>query len=240
MAKKHYFLLIDTETTQTGKVADFGAIVCDRKGNVLTSCAILVRDFYSNPDAHPLFHIVGTTDATWSRAKLPARYARYNEMLAQGSRMLASVAAVNNWLAKVAVQYAPTLTAYNIGFDAGVCDRTGINLDLFTDRFCLWHAAADKWGHKKSFLQMVLATGGFNSATPKGNWSYQTNAEIMARYVMGDPTLPAEPHTAFEDARDYELPILRSLVADTPRADYMTPRGYNWKEYQVRDYFGVK
>ena len=34
MAKRDYFLIVDTETTQTDMVADFGAIICDRKGNI--------------------------------------------------------------------------------------------------------------------------------------------------------------------------------------------------------------
>ncbi len=47
MARKKYFMIIDTETTQTDKVVDFGAIVVDKKGNVQTSCAILVREMFN-------------------------------------------------------------------------------------------------------------------------------------------------------------------------------------------------
>ena len=44
MAKKEYFLIIDTETTANDTVFDFGAVVCDRKGNIVNKCAIIVKE----------------------------------------------------------------------------------------------------------------------------------------------------------------------------------------------------
>jgi hypothetical protein len=70
--------------------------------------------------------------------------------------------------------------------------------------------------------------------------SYHTNAEAMARFVLGNPDLPDEPHTALEDAIHYELPILKQLIATTKKADYMSPASYNWRDYQVKDWFSVK
>ena len=52
MAKKQFFLIIDTETTQCDNVADFGAVVCDRQGNIFEHCAVLVNDFKNEQ----LFH----------------------------------------------------------------------------------------------------------------------------------------------------------------------------------------
>lgn len=238
MARK-YFLIIDTETTQTGKVVDFGAVVCDRQGNVVNSCGVLIRELFNSPDTDPLFF---TADANplWGRANLPARYAAYQRQLENGSRMLASVPAVNRWLAKVAAQYRPILTAYNLAFDAGKMSATDIDHGLFDKRFCLWHAAAAKWGHTKKFRQFVLDTVSFNAPTKLGNMSYLTNAEIMARFVLGDPSLPDEPHTALEDAMDYERPILAALVKNTPPSEYMNPPVYDWRQYQVKDWFAAK
>jgi len=39
--KKDYYLIIDTETTMNDKVADFGAVVIDRQGNIQTQCGVL-------------------------------------------------------------------------------------------------------------------------------------------------------------------------------------------------------
>lgn len=239
MAKKKFFLILDTETTQTDKVADFGAVICDKQGNIHAQAGVLVRDFYLEKDSHPLFH-TKDADPLWGKVNLPRRYAEYDRMIENGSRMLATVAAVNRWLAQAAVKYAPTLTAYNLAFDKGKCSNSGIDLSLFADSFCLWHASAQKWGHSKAYRKFILDTVGFNPPTSKGNMSYFTNAEAMARFVLGNPDLPNEPHTALEDALHYELPILQKLVATTPKVEYMNPTGYNWRNYQVKDWFIAK
>jgi hypothetical protein len=236
MGRKKTFLIIDTETTQTDKVADFGAAVVDKHGNVLAQCGVLLREFYLDSDNHPLFHS-RDADPLWGRANLPKRYENYSQMITRGDRMLATVPAVNRWLAKVAVQYRPTLTAYNLAFDKSKCRNSGIDLDIFETSFCLWHAAAAKWGKTKAYRQFVLDTVGFNKPTALGNMSYHTNAEIMARFVMNLPELPDEPHTALEDILDYEHPVLTALVRNTPPADYMNPPGYNWRDFQVKGNF---
>jgi len=239
MAKKKFFLIVDTETTQTDKVADFGAVICDRQGKVHQSMGVLTREFYAHPRLHPLFHIYGDAGDLWSKANLPARYARYDAMVENGSRMVATVPAINRWLAKAAATYRPTLTAYNLAFDAGKCQNSDIDLSLFPERFCLWHAAAQKWGQSRPYLQFILDTVGFNPPTAKGNMSYLTNAEVMARFVTGD-NLPPEPHTALEDALGYELPILKALIANEKKARYMNPVAYSWRDYQVKDKFKVR
>ena len=179
MGRKKTFLIVDTETTQTEKVADIGCVVVDKEGNVLAQMGALVREFYLDSDAHPLF--------------LP--------------------------------------------FDSGKCSNSGIDLDIFEKRFCLWAASAEKWGKTKAYRQFVLDTVGFNKPTKLGNMSYHTNAEIMARFVLDNPMMPDEPHTALEDALHYEAPILTALVKNTPVADYMNPPGYNWRNFQVKGNF---
>jgi len=240
MAKKKFFLIIDTETTQTEKVADFGAVVCDRQGKIHAQAGVLIRDFYLDREHHPLFHTKDNADPLWGIKNLPKRYANYDSMLENGSRMLATVNAVNRWLSQVAVKYQPTLTAYNLAFDKDKCSKSDIDLTIFEQRFCLWHASAAKWGHTKTYRKFILETAGFNTPTKLRNMSYHTNAEAMARYVLGNPDMPDEPHTALEDAIHYELPILEKLINSTPKAEYMNPAGYNWRDYQVKDWFTVK
>jgi hypothetical protein len=237
MAKK-YFLIVDTETTQTGLVADFGAVVCDKRGNVVASCAALVRETFLHPEDHPLFYTKDTSPL-WGKANLPKRYAAYNAMIENGSRMVASIPAINRWLAKANVAFSPVLTAYNLAFDQNAMTLTGIDHTIFAKRFCLWQAAAHKWGQSRAYRETVLETLAFNSPTKHGNMSYQTNAEVMARYVTANPSLPDEPHTAYEDALEYELPILVALVKNTPPKDYMNASPYNWRDYQVKDHFKV-
>jgi hypothetical protein len=239
MARKKFFLIVDTETTQTDRVADFGAVICDRQGVIYAECGVLVREFYLEREQHPLFHSKDA-DPLWGIRNLPARYAAYDEMLANGSRMLATVPAVNSWLAKALAKYRPVLTAYNLNFDLGKCRNTGIDLSIFEEKFCLWYASAHKWMRTKEYRQFILDGHHFNPPTAHGNMSFQTKAEPMAAFVLGDPDMPNEPHTALEDARDYELPILRRLVATSKTADYMNAPAVTWRDVQVKDWYKPK
>lgn len=235
MGRKKFFLIVDTETTQSERVADLGAIIADKQGNIHASMGVLVREFFLDKEKHPLFYS-HDADPLWGKAGLPKRYANYDEMLNSGSRMLASVPAINRWLAKAATQFDPILTAYNLAFDAGKCRNSGIDLDLFDNRFCLWHAAYTKWAKTKAYRRFILENHLFNPPTKAGNMSYTTKADYMAQFILG-PDLPPEPHTALEDARDYELPILKALVKNTKPKEYMNPEPFNWRELQVRDNF---
>lgn len=239
MAKATHYLIIDTETTQNQKVADFGAIITNRKGEILASCGVLIREFYLDRENSPLFHSKDA-DPLWGIANLPGRYAAYDAMLQDGRRMLASVAAVNRWLAKVNVKYRPIATAYNKAFDWHKLANSGIDVEQFEQSFCLWHAAANKWAKTKAYRQFILENVGFNPPTKHKNMSYQTNAEVMARFVLNDPNMPDEPHTALEDAKDYELPILHRLLQVTKTKDLFTATPYNWREFQVKDWFAPK
>jgi hypothetical protein len=187
--------------------------------------------------AHPLFHNYDKADTLWGKATLQARYDRYNAMVQNGSRMVATVAAINSWLAKAVAKYNPTLTAYNINFDEGKCANTGIDLTMFQSRFCLWYAAFTKWGHTKNYRNFVLQVHAFNPPTKLGNMSYKTNAETMCRFVLNKPMLPDEPHTALEDARDYELPILVELLKNKKKKDLLEIVPYDWRKTQVKDWF---
>ena len=238
MAKKDYFLIIDTETTQDGLVADFGAVVVDRKGNILTQCAVMVNGIFTDMKNHPLFF---TTDgsAIWDKSTVDRRYAKYNKMVESGSRMIASVHAINRWLEKVKATYNPYLTAYNLAFDLDKCSNTEIDLTMFSKSFCLWYAAYSKWVHTRNYRAFVLENHCFNKPTKFKNMTFQTNAEVMARFVLNQPELVDEPHTALEDVIFYELPILLKLLKNTKKEKWLNPEPYNWRECQVKNNFKV-
>lgn len=238
MARKKYFLIVDTETTQTNKVADFGAVVVDKQGNIHQEAAVLIGDFFSDRDLHPLFHIYGDANDVFSKASLPKRYANYEQMLQDGRRVLASKAAVNRWLVKARLKYNPVVTAYNWAFDREKLANSGIDMTIFDDSFCLWHAAVAKWGHTRAFRDFVLSNHHFGARTKKGNMTMRTNAEAMAAFITGNNIV--EPHTALEDARDFERPILAALVKNTSPQVYMNPPSYNWRNWQVKDHFTPK
>lgn len=240
MAKPDYFLLVDTESTQDDLVADFGAVVVNRKGKIMTSCSALTLGIYNDSENHPLFHMYGDAGDLWSKAGLPKRYENYNRMLESGARSLMPVSGINSWLEMVNREYNPYLTAYNLAFDRDKCQKTGINLTPFRLRsFCLWHSAYDIFATGRKYRQFVLDNHLFNNRTQYGNMSYSTNAENMARFVTGNPAMPNEPHTAFEDVVDYELPILLEVVK-RKKDRWRHPKPFNWRQIQVRDWYKVK
>lgn len=216
MAKRQYFLIIDTETSNDDRVSDFGAVVCDRKGNIYASCGVLVKGVF---DMVPLFSMEGTIFNNG-----PKRM-EYNSMLESRERILVSVDAINRWLVKVLVKFNPTVTAYNLAFDWAKCKNTGIDLTIFEGSFCLWHLAADRICGTKAYTQFCLD---HRRITPKLN--LKTDAETVAGFVKGD--LIIEPHTALEDARDFELPILVHIAKK--RKGFVTEYAYHWKDWTLR------
>lgn len=228
MAKKEYFVIVDTETTITDKVFDFAAIVVDRQGNIHHSMACIINEF-CNDD---LFY--DTKNPEWSKAKAETKKAQYLEMVKSGSRIVASAGAVNRWLEKVNAKYNPVLTAYNIAFDSGKCANSGIDLSIFKSRFCLWHLACEMFANKKAYLQFAMENHYFGNRTKFGNMTIQTNAEVMAHFVTGQYS--AEPHTALEDAQYYELPILVACVNKKGWKEKIG-KAYNWKNYQLKDHY---
>ena len=234
--KKDYYLIIDTETTINDKVADFGAVVVDRKGNIADQCGVLVSGVFG---IDPLFYIPKEeASSLWSKQGKDRRFIKYNEMLENGTRMLASVNAINLWLAQVAGQYDPILTAYNLPFDMDKCNKTGIDLTMFKNSFCMWRAAFNKYAMTKSYKNFTMQIHAINPPTKLGNCSFQTNAEVMARFILDEPDLQDEPHLALEDVVGYELPILKRLIQTTKKSVFMDPElGFDWRKVQLKNHF---
>ncbi len=231
MAKKQFFAILDTETTIADTVADFAIIIVDRSGVIHNQCAVMVKDQF---DTTELFYDKNAK-GIWSLEYAKQKREKYNAMLNNGSRMLASVSAINTWIAKAVGKYNPILTAYNLAFDKSKCANTGINLD-FADSFCLWGAAVGNICNTKKFRQFAIENHAFNNVTEKGNMTFKTNAEVVCGYLQG--SIIDEPHTALEDARDFELPILSHIIKKKNWRDNITP--YDWKKFQVKDNFIAK
>jgi hypothetical protein len=229
MAKKQFFAILDTETTIENTVADFAIIIVDRAGKIHNQCAVLINGHYNNFE---LFHDKKANDI-WGYAGLEKRKANYVKMLDNGTRMLASVNAVNKWINQAIGKYNPTLTAYNLAFDKSKCANTKIDLSGFNSEFCLWQAAIGNICNKKQYKQFALENHAFNNVTEFGNMTFKTNAEIVCGFINGE--FKEEPHTSLEDARDFELPILKTIIKKRDWKDNIKP--YNWREFQTKDHF---
>lgn len=232
MARKQFFAIVDTETTITDKVADFGIVICDRHGNIATKAGVMVKGIFG---VDPLFYDKNAC-GIWSKASVTRRTDNYNQMVENGSRIISSVNAINIWIAKAIAKYNPILTAYNLPFDESKCRNTGIDLTGFVNRFDLWAAAVGNICKTKKYKQFVLDNHLFNTPTVKGNMSFSTTAEAVTGYLSGNMT--DEPHTSIEDIIGYELPTLVHILKKKGWQDKVTP--YNWREFQVKNHFGAK
>lgn len=232
LAAKQYFIIVDVETSITDKVVDFGAVVCDRKGEIFAQCGILVNTVFG---VDSLFYDKAAK-GIWSLESVARRMTRYNDMLNAGSRMLASVNAINIWLGKAVAKYNPTLTAYNLAFDNSKCGNTMIDLTQFKDRFCLWQASVGNICNTKKYREFVLQNHLFNNRTEKGNMTFSTTAETVTGFLSGNMT--DEPHTSLEDIIGYELPVLVHILGKKGWKDKVTP--YDWNKHQLRNHFEAK
>lgn len=229
MGKKQYFLGVDVETSITDKVADFGAVIVDRHGEIFAQCGVLVNGVFGTDK---LFHDKNASNI-WSMSNLQKRQDNYLAMLESGSRMLASVNAINRWLEKACGKYNPTLFAYNLAFDTAKCKNTGIDLAMFKQRFCLWQAAVGNICNSKPYRKFVLDNHLFNTPTGKGNMTFRTDAEAVTGFLSGNMT--EEPHTSIEDLIEYEVPTLVHILKRRDWREKITP--YAWVQFQVKNHY---
>jgi hypothetical protein len=207
---KHFYLVVDTETTKRGTVADFGAVLMTKQGEIIEQFGAMVlghfgkMPLFSDPAADPA--------AFWSEQSAQRRAKNYDDMLESGERSISSVGLINQWLSGINARYSPVLTAYNIAFDLGKCRNTRINLGIFNQKFCLMKAAKRKIGTLAEYHEFCQ-TNGFLTAKRRDP---SMTADTMAKFILG-LDLADEPHQALEDARDYEAPILTKILESVTR-----------------------
>ena len=207
---RHYYLIVDTETTKRNTVADFGAVVVTKQGRIIERFGAMVLGHFGKL---PLFADATAPDSTlWSEQSAQRRAKAYDAMLESGERSISSVGLINQWLVRVNAQYSPVLTAYQLSFDLGKCRNTRINLGIFNSRFCLMKAAKRQIGALAEYHEFCH-THGFLTAKRR---QPSMTADTMAKFIFG-LSLADEPHTALEDARDYEAPILTKILESVTR-----------------------
>ena len=211
---KHYYLIVDTETTTKQTVADFGAVIVDRQGQIIDQFGAMVLGHFGKFD---LFYDPTAADSEfWSAQSGQRRSKNYDQMLENGERSISSVGLINQWLAATNARYNPVLTAYNIVFDLGKCRNTRINLGIFNQKFCLMKAAKRDIGVLADYQQFCFDNGLLTAKLKRP----QMTADSMAKYISG-ADLADEPHTALEDARDYEAMILAYILKTKTRKQLM-------------------
>ena len=107
---KHFYLIVDTETTKQQTVADFGAVLVTKQGAVIERFGAMVLGHFGKL---PLFADPTAPDSSlWSEQSAQRREKDYYSMLDTGERSIVSVAGINQWLTRINAQYSPVVTAY--------------------------------------------------------------------------------------------------------------------------------
>ncbi len=211
---RHYYLIVDTETTQRGTVADFGAVLITKQGEIIERFGAMVLNHFGSL---PLFSDPTAPDsALWSEQSAKRREKDYYSMLDTGERSISSVGLINQWLTGINARYAPVLTAYNIAFDLGKCRNTRIDLGIFAQSFCLMKAAKRQIGTLAEYHEFCNANGLLTAKLRNPSMT----ADTMAKFIFGT-SLEDEPHTALEDAQFYEAPILTKILESVTRKQLM-------------------
>lgn len=211
---RHYYLIVDTETTQRGTVADFGAVLITKQGEIIERFGAMVLNHFGSL---PLFSDPTAPDsALWSEQSAKRREKDYYSMLDSGERSISSVGLINQWLTGINARYAPVLTAYNIAFDLGKCRNTRIDLGIFAQSFCLMKAAKRQIGTLAEYHDFCNANGLLTAKLRNPSMT----ADTMAKFIFGT-SLEDEPHTALEDAQFYEAPILTKILESVTRKQLM-------------------
>ena len=201
---KHFYLIVDTETTRQNTVADFGAVLVSKQGEIIERHGSLVLGHFGKL---PLFADPTAPDsALWSEQSAQRREKDYYSMLESGERSISSPALINQWLARINAQYSPVVTAYNLAFDLGKCRNTKISLGIFAQSFCLMKAAKRQIGTLAEYHEFCFDNDFLTAKLRRPSMT----AETMARFILG--AIDDEPHTALEDAQFYEAPILHKIL----------------------------
>ena len=201
---KHFYLIVDTETTRQNTVADFGAVLVSKQGEIIERHGSLVLGHFGKL---PLFADPTAPDsALWSEQSAQRREKDYYSMLESGERSISSPALINQWLARINAQYSPVVTAYNLAFDLGKCRNTKISLGIFAQSFCLMKAAKKQIGALAEYHEFCFDNDFLTAKLRRPSMT----AETMARFILG--AIDDEPHTALEDAQFYEAPILHKIL----------------------------
>ena len=207
---RHFYLIVDTETTKKQTVADFGAVLITKQGEIVERFGAMVLNHFGSL---PLFSDPTAPDsALWSEQSAKRREKNYYSMLESGERSISSVGLINQWLSGINARYAPVLTAYNIAFDLGKCRNTRIDLGIFAQSFCLMKAAKRQIGTLAEYHNFCIVNDFLTAKLRKPSMT----ADTMAKFIFG-LSLADEPHTALEDAQFYEAPILTKILESVTR-----------------------
>jgi hypothetical protein len=193
--KKHYYLVLDTETANTLDdpfFYDIGFAVCDRKGNIYEQ--------HSYVNAEVFFGEKDLMQSAYYAEKIP----QYYEEIKAGARKVANLYTIRQEILAIFKRYnIRAVCAYNASFDCRALAKTyrystkskyRYFLPYGVEVFDIWHMACQAICNTDKYRKFCEKNGYFS---PSGN--YLTNAEIVYRFITKNEGFK-EAHTGLKDA----------------------------------------
>ena len=225
--RRHYVLVLDTETANTARTEDgkldtssvlmydCGWSIVDTKGNVYKEQSFVNRDIFVYER-----ELMNSAYYGW---KIP----RYVEDLQNGKRKMASTYEIRKaMLADMELYHITEVVAHNARFDRDALDT--IQRWTTKSKYRYWFPyGTEIWDtmkmardviHKMPTYRRFCEENGFLTA----NGRLSATAENLYRFIIQDPTF-VESHTGLEDVQ-IERKIFEYLMARRPECD-----GRLWK-----------
>ena len=203
MAKKKFYLIVDTETAgnlQSPLPYDIGYKIVDRKGNVYAEKAFVVNEVF--------YGLEVLMQSCYFADKIPS----YHEQIRRGEKMAKSGFDIAREMYADIKEYGVTVVgAYNMAFDLRALNNLckfltqGTKENWFPKEIeefiCIWHMATQTICSKVSYIKTAIEQGWVSE---KGN--IQTSAEVVYRYITQQFNF-VEEHKGLEDV-EIEVDIL--------------------------------
>lgn len=204
MAKKKYFIVLDTETCNTVEQPlpyDIGWVICDKWGHIFEERSFVVAETFLD--------MKDVMKSAYYAEKIP----QYWEDIKSGKRIIKPMWTIRKQLVKDMQKYNTKLVgAYNVGFDR----RALSNLMRYvskswarwffpfgTEYFDIWNMSCSMLLNTRTYIKFALENGLVSDAD-----NIQTSAECAYKFITKDVTF-TEEHKGLEDVR-IEVAVMAS------------------------------
>ena len=198
--RKNYYLIVDTETANTGDdnmkdplVYDMGGAIVDKKGNVYETFSFIIYDVFYN--------MRELMKSAYYSDKIPT----YQEQIDNGTRKIVTYFTAKKYIKEICEKWnVKSIIAHNMYFDYKATNQTQRYLTKSKYRYFfpygieLWDTqkmAHDTICKQKGYIEWCK-TNGYMTKHKKPR--PQEKAEIIYRYITGDDDF-IESHTGLED-----------------------------------------
>ena len=207
----HYYLVIDTETTNgldNPLVYDIGGVIADKQGRIYERFSFVIRDIFVYERA--------LMQTAYYASKIP----EYIESIHNNERIMIDFYHARNYILELMKKYnVHDVAAYNAHFDRNALNTTQRWLTKSKYRYffpygtnfvCIWNMACQTICQRKTykeFCEQNKLFSGNGHGTDHRARNISTSAENVYRYLILNPNYEEE-HKGFDDVL-IEIYIMR-------------------------------